>query len=69
MKLRHNDLLQLRKSGLTAITAKISELKKEFLSAHKDSLTKSSQNPKSMRLLRRSLAQLNTLASEIRGTV
>lgn len=59
MKLRHNDLIQLRKAGISTIDAKIIELKNLTLQ----------KNPLGFRILRRSIAQLNTIASEIRGSL
>lgn len=67
MKLRHNDLIQLRKGGAVAITAKLKEVEILASTAHKDSLGKSPSNPKARRILRRTIAQLKSLTTEVQG--
>ncbi len=66
MKLRHNDLIQIRKAGLKEVTAKIAEVTTLITAANKEGLSHNPKNPKSARALRRSLAQLHTMATELK---
>ncbi len=68
MKLRKNDYLELRKSGLKAIDAKILELTQE---KSKNMILKMKNELKNLRELgttKRALAKLKTIRAELKET-
>ncbi len=68
LKLRHNDVLELRKGGIKAVTAKLLELNSARLASQKSKLSKELKNPKEHKIIRRSLAQLHTLVTSLKET-
>lgn len=69
MKLRKNDLIELKKGGLIAVTAKLAELGKAKIDLSSRQLKKELKNAREAKILRRSLAQLHTIALELKETL
>lgn len=68
MKLRKNDLIELKKAGQKAILAKLAELKRELSKTKLEASRGKVKNLKAAKLLRRNLARLKTIQSELEMT-
>ena len=68
MKLRHNDLIELRKSGLVALQNKLSSLQTDQSQLNLQHLKRELKDLRAPKLTRRSIAQLHTLVNESKET-
>jgi ribosomal protein L29 len=66
MKLKRNDLVELKKAGLIAVTKKIHEYKIAFAEAKLKLKRGESTNLRLTRTLRRALAQMQTIVGQIK---
>ena len=68
MKLKKNDLIELRKGGKDVLVAKILELKLEYAKSMSKKLHNELKNLRELGIMRRAIAQLKTIAHEIKET-
>ncbi len=66
MKLKKNDLLELRKGGKEALSGKLLELKLEYAKGVSSKLHNELKNLKQLNIIRRGIAQIKTIAHEIK---
>lgn len=66
MKLRRNDLTELKKGGISAIQAKLQSLQEETTQTAVDQMKHQLKNLRSPKLLRKSVAQMHTLVTELK---
>ncbi len=67
MKLRKNDLLELRKGGVKAIDAKLKELAVDYAKSAMQKMKNELKNPREMAVTRLSVAKLKTIRTELKG--
>ncbi len=65
MKLRKNDYQELRKNGVGAITAKLTELADDYAKTMTQKMKNELKNPRAGAPTRRAIAVLKTIRSEI----
>ncbi len=67
IKLRQNDYQELRKSGVKAIDAKLSELKDELTKTMVSKMKNELKNLKELKNMRSAVAKLKTIRTELKG--
>lgn len=65
MKLKRNDFVELRKGGLQALTAKLEELKVQYVQLTSNKLHNELKNVRELAALRRAIAKIKTMMSEV----
>lgn len=68
MKLKKNDLIELKKNGVQSIDAKLVELKHALALAKLELSRGQLKNPASLRTMRRAIAQLMTIRQQLSTT-
>ena len=66
MKLRKNGLLEIKKGGLTAIVAKLTQLQVERAKLAGLKMKNELKNLREPKVIRRAIAQLQTLISQVK---
>lgn len=66
MKLKKNDYIELRKSGLAAIQAKMTELRVEYGKLRELKMKNELKNFREPALVRRAIAKLMTIAGQLK---
>ena len=68
MKLRRNEIIELKKGGKEALVAKLLELKVEYAKIVNTKMHNELKNLRELSITRRAIAQLKTIAHEIKET-
>lgn len=68
MKLRKNDLIELRKGGKAMLETKLGELKTAYLKVENARLHNELKNLREPSLIRRSIAKVMTIIAELKET-
>lgn len=67
IKLRKNDYLELRKAGVVAIDAKLSQLKEEIINTTVLKMKNELKNLKELKIMKSAVAKLKTIRAELKG--
>lgn len=67
IKLRKNDYLELRKAGVVAIDAKLSQLKEEIIHSTVLKMKNELKNLKELKIMKSAVAKLKTIRAELKG--
>lgn len=67
MKLRKNDYQELRKGGLVAVEAKLTELGASMAATKLAQMKNELKNPREVSMTRRAIATLKTIRTELKG--
>lgn len=66
MKLKRNDFIELRKGGIDVLTAKLAELKIEYVKLTSAKLHNELKNVRELGAVRLAIARVKTIVSELK---